>query len=57
MIERSPFETNSFLIIEKETSLIEYTALSGSIQTFKYLLLKNVELRPKLWLYAIHGQI
>ena len=38
MIERSPFETNSFLIIEKEKSLIEYAARSGSIQTFKYLL-------------------
>ena len=56
MIERSLFETNLFLLKEKETSLIEYAAFCGSIQTFKYLLLKNAELRPRLWLYAIHGQ-
>ena len=30
-------------------------AFYGSIQIFKYLILNNVELRPSLWIYAIHG--
>ena len=52
----SLFETNSFLIKNKETSLIEYSAFFGSIQIFQYLRLSNVELKPSLWLYAIHSK-
>lgn len=55
IIPSSIFETNSFLI-NKTTSLIKYAAFFGSIQIFQYLLLNGVELRPKLWLYAIYGR-
>ena len=36
-IKLSIFETNSFLIENKNTSLIEYSAFFGSIQIFQYL--------------------
>ncbi|KAK8883918.1 hypothetical protein M9Y10_043020 [Tritrichomonas musculus] len=55
-IKPSIFETNSFLLKNKETSLIEYSAFYGSIQIFQYLRLNNIELKPSLWLYAIHGR-
>ena len=55
-IEDSIFETNSFLLKNKgQTTLIEYAAFFGSIQIFQYLRLNNVELKPSLWLYAIHS--
>ena len=54
-IEKSLFETNSFLI-KNETTLIEYAAFFGSIQIFQYLQLNGVNLTPSLWLYAIHGK-
>ena len=41
-IKSSIFETNSFLV-EKEPSLIEYTAFFGSIQIFQYLLNKKTK--------------
>ena len=47
-------ETNSFLI-EKNPSLIEFSAFCGSIQIFKYLQLMSVDLTSSLWIYAIHG--
>ena len=53
-IERSLFETNSFLY-KKRPTLIEYSAFFGSIQIFKYLNLNGVELTPSIWLYSIHG--
>ena len=56
IIPPSIFETNSFLIENKNTTLIEYSAFFGSIQIFQYLLLNNVELKPTLWLYAIHSK-
>ncbi|KAK8881805.1 hypothetical protein M9Y10_044441 [Tritrichomonas musculus] len=55
IIPSSIFETHSFLM-NKQTSLIEYSAFFGSIQIFHYLLFNKVELRPELWLYAIHGR-
>ncbi|KAK8881362.1 hypothetical protein M9Y10_004098 [Tritrichomonas musculus] len=55
-IKPSIFETNSFLIENKNTSLIEYSAFFGSIQIFQYLLMNNVELTPSLWLYSIHSR-
>ena len=55
-IEPSIFETNSFLIKNNDISLIEYAAFFGSIQIFQYLKMNQVELKPSLWLYAIHSK-
>ncbi|KAK8837880.1 hypothetical protein M9Y10_035821 [Tritrichomonas musculus] len=55
IIDNSDFETNSFLI-GKKPSLIEYAAFFGSIQIFQYLQMNKVELKPSLWLYAIHSK-
>ena len=55
-ISPSIFETNSFLIENKNITLIEYSAFFGSIQIFKYLQMNKVELTPSLWLYAIHSK-
>ena len=54
-IKVSIFETNLFLITNKNPTIIEYTAFFGSIQIFQYLLLNNVELTSSLWIYSIHG--
>ena len=53
-IKRSFFETNS-MFIEKDPTLIEYAAFFGSIQILKYLVIKDVELEPSIWLYAVHS--
>ena len=55
IIEPSIFESNT-LLIENPPSLIEYAAFYGSIQIFQFLQLNNVELKPSLWIYAIHGR-
>ena len=55
-IKPSIYETNTFLIKNKESTLIEYAAFFGSIQIFNYLRMNNVKLLPSLWLYAIHGK-
>lgn len=47
-------ETNNFLI-KNEIRLIDYAAYCGSIQIFKYLVSNKVEMKPFLWLSAIHG--
>ena len=54
VIPTSIFETNKFLI-NKDPTLIEYSAFFGSIQIFRYLLMNKVELTPSLWIYAIHS--
>lgn len=55
-IKKSIFETNSFLLnLNEEPYLIEYAAFFGSIQIFKYLRINNAEIRPIIWLYAIHS--
>ena len=56
LIPLSIFETNSFLLEKKETSLIEYAAFFGSIQVFQFLKMNNAKLKASLWLYAIHGR-
>ncbi|KAK8872215.1 hypothetical protein M9Y10_007980 [Tritrichomonas musculus] len=56
IVEPSIFETNSFLIEQKNTTLIEYSAFFGSIQIFQYLKLNGVELKRSLWRYSIHSQ-
>ena len=53
-IKPSIFETNSFLI-DKQPSLIEYSAFFGSIQIFNYLRLSGIELTSTLWDYSIHS--
>lgn len=55
-IERSIFETNSFLIsIGKKPSLIEYAAFYGSIQIMQYLKDNGCKLKEKLWFFSIHS--
>ncbi|KAK8838677.1 hypothetical protein M9Y10_032714 [Tritrichomonas musculus] len=54
-VQPSIYETNLFLI-DKNPTLIEYSAFYGSIQIFKYLYQKNLELDHSIWLYAIHGK-
>ena len=54
-INTSIYETNSILLQEKKTTLIEYAAFFGSIQIFKYLYKNEVKLTPSLFIYAIHG--
>ena len=53
-IKRSIFETNP-LFLKKEPTLIEYATFYGSIQIFQYLLNNQIELKPSLWIYAIHS--
>ena len=55
-IQPSFFETNSFLLKQKKTTLIEYAAFFGSIQIFQYLLLNKVEPTASLMQYAIHSK-
>ena len=55
-VSPSIFETNSFLIENNKTTLIEYSAFFGAIQIFQYLRMNGVELNPSLWLYAIHSR-
>ena len=43
-------------MLGKNPSLIEYATFYGSIQIFRYLVNKNVELTQSLWLYAIHSK-
>lgn len=56
-IKSSLYETNSFLIENKNTTLIQYAAFYGSIRIFNYLRMNYVELESSLWLYAIHSNI
>ncbi len=55
-IRKSIYETNPFLLSQYYTNLIQYTAFFGSIQIFKYLRQNGVEIKPSIWLYAIHGK-
>ena len=54
-IQQSIYETNLFLL-NKNPSLIEYSAFFGSIQIFRYLFQQKVELTTSIWPYAIHGK-
>ena len=56
IIKSSIYETNNFLIRNKESSLIEYAVFYGSIQILNYLIINNGELTSSLWKYAIHGK-
>ena len=54
-IPHSIFETNSFLLSNEKTSLIEYAAFFGSIQIFNYLRLNKAEISSSLLKYVIHS--
>ena len=54
IITPSIYETNTFFI-NRNVTLIEYAAFYGSIQIFQYLRMNDVEIRPIIWLYAIHS--
>ncbi|KAK8857408.1 hypothetical protein M9Y10_015813 [Tritrichomonas musculus] len=54
-IQTSLFETNDFLLKQKNATLIEYAAFFGSIHIFNFLRMNYVELKPSLWYYAIHS--
>ena len=53
-IRESIYETNLLLILER-ANLIEYAAFFGACQIFKYLFLNGVEIRPSIWIYAVHS--
>ena len=55
-VPRSIFETNSYLLSQKDVQLIEYAAFFGSIQIFVFLKMRGVKLTPAIWPYAIHGR-
>ena len=55
IIQRSIFETNSVLKNMSSLTLIQYAAFFGSIQIFRYLIMNKIELKPSLFLYAIHS--
>ena len=55
-INPSNYETNTFLLKKKDIALIEYAVFFGSTQIFNYLRQNGAELKPSLWLYAVHGE-
>ena len=55
-IESSIFETNSFLLMNKNITLIEYAVFFGSIQIINFLLNNYIELTQSIWIYAVHGK-
>lgn len=54
-INPSIFETNTFLINQRYTKIIDYVAFYGSIKIFNYMVSENVTLQSTIWPYAIHG--
>lgn len=56
LIPQSIYETNLLFLFNKSTTLINYSAFFGAIQIFRYLYKNEVELKPILWIYAIHGE-
>lgn len=54
-IPPSQFETNLFLL-NKNPTLIEYTAFFGSFKIFEYLIDHGTQITPSIWIYAIHCQ-
>ena len=54
-IKPSIYETNSFLLTENTTSLIEYAAFFGSVNIFKYLLDEGCCLDRSIIKYAVYS--
>ena len=54
-INPSIYETNTFLLKNKDITLIEYAVFYGSIQIFNYLKQNEAKLRSSLCIYAIYG--
>lgn len=55
IIKYSIFETNSFLIKNKNTTLIEYAAFCGSFQICQFLRMNDVDISDNVWLCTIHS--
>lgn len=53
-IKDSIFETNR-LLMKKSITITKYAAFYGSINIFKYYIVKKIELEPSLLIYAIHS--
>ena len=54
---KSIFQFRSFNFhMNNSVNFIEYAAFYGSLEIFNYLYLNKCELRPFLWVCAIHGQ-
>ena len=53
-INSSIYETHPYLI-NKDLTLIEYSAFFGAVQIMKYLYHQSIILSPSLWIFAIHG--
>lgn len=54
-IKPSIFESNTLLLENAEIQIIEYAAFCGSCEIFRSLITDGVELTPKIWMYAAHG--
>lgn len=54
-IPRSIYETNS-LLLEKEATLIEYSAFFGSLQIFQYLIINKIEVTAFACKCVIHSK-
>lgn len=55
-IQRSIFETNPLLMMNKKIKLVNYSAFYGSMKIFKFLHSNGAKTNSKIWLYAIHSQ-
>lgn len=55
-IPESIFETNPLLFRRIKVKIIEYASFFGSFEIIKYLVSKNVELIPSMWLFHIHSE-
>lgn len=54
LIPDSIFETNSILL-DKKSSIIDYSAFYGAIKIFKYLIANKASVDKDIWLFAMHG--
>lgn len=54
-VQQSAYETNTYLV-ETNASLVEYAAFHGSVEIMRYLIEEKVEVKPSIFLYAIHSR-
>lgn len=55
VIKPSIYETNSFLLTRKDTTLIEYAAFKGSIKIFKKILAQGYDIDQSIIKYALYS--
>lgn len=55
-IKPSLFETNTFLLKNNDTTILQYAAFFGAIQIILYLKTIEIEIKPSIWPYAIHSK-